>query len=79
MWDGFEVPNDPLPAKLRHGDTVRVLYDGDELSRQGAFLPECRDSLGNKYALNGWLRIDPETHALIFQDGPGEGMRPPHD
>ena len=55
--------SDSLPQRLRHGETMRVLYDEDEflarLERHGrgkppAVLPVCHDALGNKYSADHW-------------------------
>lgn len=75
-WRGFTIPNDPLPAKLKRGDRITVLYDANDLIRIGrAFLPECWDSLGNRYTSSHWVRVDPNR--VVFEDGPGEGYRAP--
>ena len=70
--------SDPLPQRLRHGETMRVLYDEDvllaRLERHGegqpsAVLPVCRDSLGNKHAADAWTVWG--KNSLGALNGPG--------
>ena len=72
--------SDPLPQRLRHGETMRVLYDEDvllaRLERHGegqpsAVLPVCRDSLGNKHAADAWTVWG--KNSLGSLNGPGPG------
>ena len=75
-WRSWKIPNDPLPTKLQRGDRITVLYDADDLIRIGrAFLPECWDSLGNRYTSDHWVRVGPNR--VSFEDGPGAGFRAP--
>ena len=70
----------PLPQRLRHGETMRVLYDEDvllaHLERHGegqpsAVLPVCHDSLGNKHAADAWTVWG--KNSLGSLNGPGPG------
>ena len=72
--------SDPLPQRLRHGETMRVLYDEDvllaHLERHGegqpsAVLPVGRDSLGNKHAADAWTVWGKNSLGALNGPGPG--------
>ena len=72
--------SDALPKRLRHGETMQVLYDEDEflagLERHGGgtvppVLPVCHDSLGNRHAADNWTIWG--KNYLGGSDGPGPG------
>ena len=78
--------SDALPKRLRHGETMRVLYDEDKLleklERHGggdvpAVLPVCHDSLGNRHAADIWTVWG--KNYLGGSDGPGPGRVAWHD
>ena len=72
--------SDPLPQRLRHGETMRVLYDEDVLlahfERHGegqpsAVLPVGHDSLGNKHAADAWTVWGKNSLGALNGPGPG--------
>ena len=72
--------SDPLPQRLRHGETMSVLYDEDvllaRLERHGegqpsAVLPVCHDSLGNKHAADAWTVWGKNSLGGRLDPGPG--------
>ena len=72
--------SDPLPQRLRHGETMRVLYDEDDLlahaerhseGQPSAVLPVCRDSLGNKHAADAWTVWGKNSLGTLNGPGPG--------
>ena len=73
--------SDSLPQRLRHGETMRVLYDEDELlariekrgnGQPSAVLPVCHDSLGNKHTADTWTVWG--KNSLGGRHGPGPGF-----
>ncbi|MXY58840.1 MAG: hypothetical protein F4Y41_21080 [Gammaproteobacteria bacterium] len=72
--DNVEVA---LPQRLRHGDTISVLYEAAQLiarSSETRLQPVARDSLGNNY-VGLWLEY--RTTGGSTYEHPGEGLRPP--
>ena len=72
--------SDLLPQRLRHGETMRVLFDEDVLlahiERHGegqpsAVLPVCHDSLGNKHAADAWTVWGKNSLGALNGPGPG--------
>ena len=68
-WRGHPISNDDLPAKLRHGDSVKVLYHAEDLVALGAYLSEITDTLGNSYQADHWCLV-PEPGQFHFVGAP---------
>ena len=72
--------SDSLPRRLRHGETITMLYAEDvlleKLRKHGggepaAVLPVCHDSLGNKHRADAWTVWGKDSLGGRADPGPG--------
>ena len=80
QYRGSTLSDWSLPCRLRHGESILVLYDEDDaiaaLKREGGgqpvrIRPQCYDSLHNRHTMDSWIVWDKNRIAMYDDPGPG--------
>ena len=85
-FNGKRLSDVDLPRRLKHGETVKVLFREEELLAQlrregdgvvARVRPEFQDSLGNTYSMDHW--VEWAEGSIAAHDGPGPGYLTPEE
>ena len=78
---GKQISDFSVPRRLQYGESMHVLYDegaviaelgsGEEKGRTVRFRPQCRDSLGNRHAMDQWISWGERSISAYNEPGPG--------